>query len=140
MSDIDAIAGRDVAFYVGDDDSGPRICARTKTITIGGEPIDITQDCDGAFRKLLNTPATRSIDMAVEGVIRQDDWVLLALDPDTANFLEEYTMVIPELGSITCDFFLGNFELGAEHQDAVTFSATVQSSGKWSFTPEVSST
>lgn len=137
MADLEAVAGRDVAFYVGTDDSGPRICARTKTITVAGEPIDITQDCDGAFRTLLNTPATRSIDMSVEGVIRQDDWASIALDPASSNFLEQYALIIPGLGTITGDFFLGNFEIGAEYQDAVTFSATVQSSGAWTFTPEV---
>ena len=138
MADLQAIAGRDVAFYVGADDSGPRICAQTKTITIGGEPIDITQDCDGAFRTLLNTPASRSLDLAIEGIIRQDDWLLMALDPATTNFLEQYAMVIPGVGTITGDFFLGNFELGAPAAEAVTFSATVQSSGAWVFTPETS--
>src|SRR5690606_40142366 len=103
MADLNAIAGRDVAFYVGADDSGPRICARTKTITIAGESIDITQDCDGAFRTLMNVPASRSIDLSVEGILRQDDWALLALDPASTNFLDQYTMVIPGLGSITCD-------------------------------------
>lgn len=137
MADIVEIAGRDVAFYVGADDSGPRICARTKTITINGESIDITQDCDGAFRKLLNTPASRSIDMAVEGVIAQDDWAAIALDPASTNFLEQYALVIPGLGTITGNFFLGNFEIGAEYNDATTFSATVQSSGTWTYTPEV---
>ena len=139
MAAIQEIPGRDVAFYVGADDSGPRICARTKTITIAGEPIDITQDCDGAFRRLMNTPASRSIDMAVEGIITQDEWVGIALDPDATNFLEQYALVIPGLGTISGDFFLGNFELGAEYQDATTFSATVQSSGKWTYTPEVTS-
>jgi len=138
MADLLEIPGRDVAFYAGPDDSSPRICARTKTITIGGEAIDVTQDCDGAFRKLLTVPASRSIDLAIEGILRQDDIALQALDPDTTNFLEQYTLVIPGLGSITCDFFLGSLELGAPYNEAVTFSATVQSSGKWTFTPEAS--
>lgn len=138
MAELQAIAGRDVAFYVGADDTGPRICARTKTITIAGEPIDITQDCDGAFRTLLSTPASRSIDMTVEGILRQDDWALQALDPATTNFLEQYALVIPGLGTITGDFFIGNFEVGAPYNESVTFSATVQSSGAWTFTPEAS--
>jgi len=138
MAELQAIAGRDVAFYVGADDTGPRICARTKTITIAGEPIDITQDCDGAFRTLLSTPASRSIDMTVEGILRQDDWALQALDPATSNFLEQYALVIPGLGTITGDFFIGNFEVGAPYNESVTFSATVQSSGAWTFTPEAS--
>jgi len=138
MADLQAIAGRDVAFYVGADDSGPRICARTKTITIGGESIDVTQDCDGAFRTLLSVPASRSMDMSIEGIIRQDDWLLQALDPITTNFLEQYTLVIPGVGAITGDFFIGSFELGAPYNESVTFTATVQSSGAWTFTPEAS--
>lgn len=136
MAAINAFSGRDILFYVGDGTEGARICARSKTLTIGSESIDITQDCDGAFRKLLDEPASRFLDMAVEGVLTQDDWLLQALDTSSNVFLNEYTMVISGVGSITGDFFISNYELGAPHDDAVTFSATVQSSGEWTFTPE----
>lgn len=135
MATINAFSGRDILFYVGDGTDGARICARSKTLTIGGEPIDITQDCDGAFRRLMNEPASRFLDMTVEGVLTQDDWLVQALDTSSNVFLDKYTMVISGVGSITGDFFIGNFELGAPHDDAVTFSATVQSSGEWTFTP-----
>lgn len=134
MADLAAFTGRDVSFFVGDE-QGARICARTKSITIGAEPIDITQDCDGAFRVLMDEPASRSIDMSVEGVLTQDDWLLQALNTSSNVFLHEYTLVIRGVGSITGDFFIGNFDLGAEHNEVVTFSATVQSSGAWTFTP-----
>lgn len=134
MATLNAIAGRDVSFFVGDED-GARICARTKSITIGAESIDITQDCDGAFRTLMDEPGVRSIDMSVDGLLTQDDWIKQALDTSSNTFLKEYTLVIKGLGSITGDFFIGNFELGAPHDEAVTFSATVESSGEWTFTP-----
>lgn len=136
MANINAFSGRDILFYVGDGTSGAKICARSKTLTIGSESIDITQDCDGAFRRLMDEPASRFLDMAVEGVLTQDDWLLQALDTSSNVFLNEYTMVIKGVGSITGDFFISNYELGAPHDDAVTFSATVQSSGEWTFTPE----
>ena len=136
MATINAFSGRDILFYVGDGTDGARICARSKTLTIGSESIDITQDCDGAFRRLMDEPASRFLDMAVEGVLTQDDWLLQALDTSSNVFLNEYTMVIRGVGSITGDFFISNYELGASHDDAVTFSATVQSSGEWVFTPE----
>lgn len=136
MADLNAFAGRDVLFYVGDGQSGAKICARSKTLTIGSESIDITQDCDGAFRKLMDEPASRFLDMAVEGVITQDDWLKQALDTSSNVFLKEYTLVIPGIGSITGDFFISNFELGAPYNEAVTFSATVQSSGEWTYTAE----
>ena len=138
MANINAFSGRDILFYVGDGTTGARICARSKTLTIGAESIDITQDCDGAFRTLMDEPASRFLDMAVEGVLTQDDWLLQALDTSSSVFLDEYTMVISGVGSITGDFFISNYELGAPHDDAVTFTATVQSSGEWTFTPESS--
>ena len=136
MATINAFSGRDILFYVGDGTDGARICARSKTLTIGSESIDITQDCDGAFRRLMDEPASRFLDMAVEGVLTQDDWLLQALDTSSSVFLDKYTMVISGVGTITGDFFISNYELGAPHDDAVTFSATVQSSGEWTFTPE----
>lgn len=136
MATINAFSGRDILFYVGDGTSGAKMCARSKTLTIGSESIDITQDCDGAFRKLMDEPASRFLDIAVEGLLTQDDWLLQALDTSSNVFLNEYTLVIPGIGSITGDFFISNFELGAPHDNATTFSATVQSSGEWEFTPE----
>lgn len=136
MADLNAFSGRDILFYTGDVDTGAKMCARSKTLTIGSESIDITQDCDGAFRKLMDEPASRFLDMAVEGLLTQDDWLLQALDTASNVFLNEYTLVIPEIGSVSGNFFISNFELGAPHDDATSFSATVQSSGKWTFTPE----
>src|SRR5690625_3451652 len=135
MADINAFSGRDISFYVGDE-AGARICARTNPLTGGSGSIGITQDCDGAFRNLMDEPASRFLDMAVEGILTQDDWLKQALDTSSNVFLNEYTLVIPGIGSITGDFFISDFELGAPHDDAVTFSATVQSSGEWTFTPE----
>lgn len=140
MSDITAFAGRDIRFYVGDGAGGAKICARSKTVTIGSESIDITQDCDGAFRKLMDEPASRFIDMSVEGILTQDDWLLQALNTQSSVFLNEYTLVIPGIGEISGDWFISNFELGAPYNDATTFSATVQSSGEWTFTPEAVTT
>src|SRR5690625_2838416 len=108
----------------------------TKSDILGVESIDFTQDCDGAFSKLLGEPASRFLDMSIEGVLAQDDWLKQALDTSSNVFLSEYTLVIPGVGSITGDFFISDFELGAPHDDAVTFTATVQSSGEWTFTAE----
>ena len=38
---------------------------RAKTVTINGEPIDITTDNSAGYRTLLGKAATRSIDMSV---------------------------------------------------------------------------
>lgn len=131
------IVGRAVKAYKGDEATGTLFEARSKTITLGSESIDVTSDGDDGFRTLLSEPAQRSIDAAIEGVLRQDDFIGQLLDPSPATFLEGYTLVFPQIGSITGDFFLSNVELGAPYNEAVTFSATLESSGEWTFTPEV---
>lgn len=130
------LVGRAVKAYKGDEESGTQFIARAKTITLGSESIDVTSDGDDGFRTLLSEPAQRSIDMSVEGVLRQDDFVGDLLDPAPPSFLAEYTLVFPGIGSVTGDFFLSNFELGAPYNEAVTFSSTLESSGEWVFTPE----
>lgn len=129
------IVGRAIKMYQGDESTGTLFIARTKTITLGSESIDVTSDGDDGFRTLLSEPAQRNIDMSVEGVLRQDDFVSDLLDPSPTTFLEEYTLVIPNIGSVTGDFFLSNVELGAPYNEATTFSATIESSGEWDFTP-----
>ena len=130
------IVGRAVKAYKGDEATGTLFIARSKSITLGSESIDVTSDGDDGFRTLLSEPAQRSIDMAIEGVLRQDDFVGELLDPSPATFLQEYTLVFPQIGEVTGDFFLSNVELGAPYNEAVTFSATLESSGEWTFTPE----
>jgi len=136
MSEIQGIAGRNIKFYRGDVDTGTLIVARTKTMTINNESIDVTSDGDEGYRTLLADPATRSIDMSVEGVIRQTDFLDSLLDPTQTAVLEDYTIVIPGIGEVTGDFRFSSVEVGAPHDDAATFSATVESSGAWTFDGE----
>lgn len=136
MAAIPGFVGRRVKFYQGDESTGTQIIARTKTMTIGNESIDVTSDNDDGFRTLLADPAQRSIDMSVEGVIRQDDFINSLLDPSATTELEDYTLVIPNIGSIVGNFRFSNVEIGANYNEATTFSSTVESSGSWTFTAE----
>ncbi len=139
MADLqgNGLVGRAIKMYKGDVDTGTLFVARTKTITLGSESIDVTSDSDNGFRTLLSEPAQRQIDMSVEGVLRQDDFILQYLDPSNTTFLEAYTLVFPGIGEVTGDFFLSSFESGAPYNEAATFSASVESSGEWTFTEEV---
>ena len=110
---------------------------RTKTITINNEPIDITSDDDLGFRTLLaDDPGQRSISMSVEGVTKDDELIKLAT-AGGSNLISEYALTFPGLGTITGDFFIGTIELGAPYNEAVTFSATIESSGAFVYTPVV---
>jgi len=109
---------------------------RTKTVTINGEPIDITSDDDSGFRTLLGDAGTRSIDLSVEGVTK--DAVLRAIVAGSSSqLLTDISVEYPNGDTIEGDFYLVNIEESGEYQDAVTFSASLQSSGAFVYTPAI---
>jgi predicted secreted protein len=127
-----ALVGRKVTFTPT---SGgvPVIGVRTKTITLNNEPIDITSDDDNGFRTLLgDDPAERSIDFSAEGILKDSQLIALAAQGGSM-LIESYDMDIDGIGTFSGDFYFGSIEIGAPYNDAVTFSATIQSSGPFTF-------
>jgi TP901-1 family phage major tail protein len=111
------------------------IGARTKSITLNNESIDITTDDDTGFRTLLGEdPAMRSLDLSIEGVLK--DAALIELAMSGSMLIAGYTLDIPGIGEFVGDFYFGSVEIGASYNEAVTFSATVQSSGSFTFTAD----
>ena len=109
---------------------------RTKTVTINGEPIDVTTDDDSGFRTLLASAGLRSIDLSVEGVTK--DATLRAIVAGVSSqLLTDISIEYPNGDTIDGDFYLVNIEESGEYQDALTFSASLQSSGPFTYTPAV---
>lgn len=106
--------------------------ARTKTLTIGAEPIDITDDDDAGIRTLLETSAQQMIDASIEGLTKDD--VLLAVIADGGTLIVECTITLPSGATIVGDFRLNQLELGATYNEATTFTAEIQSTGAWTYT------
>lgn len=109
---------------------------RTKTVTINGEPIDITSDDDSGFRTLLASAGLRSIDLSVEGVTK-DATLRAIVAGSSSQLLTDITVEYPNGDTIEGDFYLVNIEESGEYQDALTFSASLQSSGAFVYTPAV---
>ena len=102
---------------------------RTKSLSINHEPVDITTDEDDGFRTLLSVVGESSFELSVEGVLKDD--VLFDVATGTGSkLLTDVSIEHPE-GTITGDMFLSAFESTGAYNDAVTFSATFQSSGDW---------
>lgn len=106
---------------------------RTKNFTVSGEPIDITTDDDSGYRTLLEDSAQKQIDASVEGLAKDD--VLVTDLANNGTLLANCTVTLPSGATIIGDFRLNNVELGAEYNNAVTFTAELHSSGAWNFTP-----
>lgn len=102
---------------------------RTKTLSINHEPVDITSDDDDGFRTLLGAVGESSFELSVEGVLK--DSALFDIATGTGSkLLTDVTIEHPE-GTISGDVFITAFESTGAYNDAVTFSATFQSSGAW---------
>ena len=113
---------------------------RTKSFTVDSSAIDITTDDDSGIRALLEEPGQHMIDLSVEGLLANDD--LLQQIVDGTLFIQNLTIKLPftfttTQATIVGDFRLNNFEASGEYQDAITFTATLQSTGVFTFTAAV---
>lgn len=106
---------------------------RTKSFTVNGAPVDITTDDDEGYRTLLAESGEQQIDASVEGLLKNDT-LLSAMVAGTA-LIEDGVITLPSGATITGDFRLNSMEVGGEYKDAVTFTAELQSTGEFSFTP-----
>ncbi len=111
---------------------------RTKSFTVDSSAIDVTTDDESGIRTLLEASGQQQIDMSVEGLLKDD--VLLEQIIDGTLFIQELTITFPFTFATTAATLVGsfrfnNFEVSGEYQDAITFSATMQSSGAQVFTP-----
>lgn len=106
--------------------------ARTKTMTINNEAIDVTTDDSSGFRTLLETPGQQQIDLSVEGLT--DDNTLIEAAANGTALIDTYTIEFPDGATISGDFRFNNLEVGAEYNAAMTFTAEIQSTGAYSYT------
>lgn len=103
---------------------------RSKSVTINNEPIDVTTDDSDAWRTLLAEPGSRSIDITVSGVT-DDDTLMTAIMAGTSSVaLHDIQVDYNGAFTLTGDFYLNSLTYTGEYTDAVTFEASLQSSGE----------
>ena len=107
---------------------------RTKSITVNGEGIDITNDDDLGWRKLLDQPAEVSVEISVAGVLTNE--VLLTESVSTTDRVQYTRFEWPgaTAGRLDGDFYLSSFGITGEYQGTAVFEATFQSTGVVAFT------
>lgn len=107
---------------------------RTKSLSFNGEPIDVTTDDDNGFRTLLATAGQKSVDMSVEGLTK-DATIREAALSGTSLLLTDITVDYPNGDKLAGNFFLNSVEESGTYNDAITFTASLQSSGEFTYTP-----
>lgn len=109
---------------------------QNKSIATAASAIDITSDDDLGYRTFLAEAGEMSIDLSVDGVTK--DAVLRNLIVNggtTSQLLTDITINYENGDVISGDFFLDSHTDNGTYNDAVKFSATLKSSGQWTFTP-----
>lgn len=130
-----ASAGRDLRIKYDPGAGAVAIAgARSDNFTINREGIDITDKDDAGVRAMLAETGTFSIDATVEGVLKDDTLLALAVD-HTQTSLYDFEIDVSGLGTFTGTWYLGNFDVtGADGTDPTTFTANIQSSGTITYT------
>ncbi len=106
---------------------------REKDMTVNGDAVDISSDDDAGWRALLaNVSAQDQVDVKLSGVTKdrtlKNDWF-------QGNRTRTGSLTYPDGSVLTGTFYLANYAEKGVYNDAVTFDASLTSSGVITWTP-----
>lgn len=110
--------------------------AQENGISVDNSPVDISDIASGGYRELADFAGNRKLDLSISG-IWTDKVMRDAALAGTGLLLTDITIDFADGGDIAGDFYLANYEETGAHDGAVTFTATLQSSGSWTYTTAV---
>lgn len=116
------LLGRKVTVTVG---TTTVATARTTSLTINNEAVNITSAGDDGIRRLMADAGEKSVEVTLDGLYTGDSLMVLALN---GTLIQE---VVLDYGAYTIegDFFISSYNEGQPYNEAITFSATLMSSG-----------
>jgi predicted secreted protein len=109
--------------------------AQTESMSIDNSPVDVTDKSSGGWRELGDFTGTRTVDLSISGVWKDDTLRDAAFGADDALLLSDITLTFGDGAAFgSSSWFLANYEETGEHAGAVTFTASLQNSGSPAFT------
>lgn len=109
---------------------------REKGLTCNGEPIDVTNDDDNGYRRLMTATKRDEVNVSLSGVTRnktlKNDWMA-----GGANRQKAVVITWPDGAVLSMTANLVNWNETLPYEDAITFSVELRSSGAWVYTPGV---
>lgn len=130
-----ALVGRKVRLKTGTGVGAVGIIgSQNDGITLANGEIDITDKDDNGYRTLHTEWGVRSLDVNVEGILKDDQLIDIAVSSSGSVLLAEYTLEILGMGSFVGDFWMNNLQIGAATAEGVSFTATFLSSGAYVYT------
>jgi predicted secreted protein len=101
--------------------------AREKSISVNGEPSNITDDGDSGWQTLLDADAEKSVNIELSGIYKVPT---LRESKINGTVQAAGTLTYTDEGkTITGTFNLANYSEGAPYNEAITYTASFMSSG-----------
>lgn len=107
----------------------------SRSIRMNGQTIDVTDsDSTDLFQELLDGGGVKSVEISFSGHSKDDAAVMRSKVIYLTGALNDWRAVIPSFVQIDGIFQITSFEFSGNHDGAVDYSITIQSSGKPTFT------
>ncbi len=129
-------AGRSFLLKVGTWSGGTTVAdCRTHGLKLNNEQVDITNKSSAVYRTLLSGAGVQSVQITLGGVMTNDAGFETFQGYAFANSINAMAMQWADGDTLECSFAVTDFEVTGEFNGEQTFTATLQSSGAWTFTP-----
>jgi len=127
--------GRDFLLKNGTWSGGTTVAdCRTHAVRLNNETVDITNKSSGGYRTLLEGAGTRSVQVTFGGVVSNDAGFEAFQGYAFANSINSHALGWGDGDTLEGSFQVTSYELTGEHNGEQTFTATLESSGSWTFT------
>lgn len=103
-------------------------------ISYDGSPVDITNKTTNGYRTLGNFAGVQSFEISASGILDDETFQEIALNPATSKLLTDVVVKFPGTGELAGDVYVASMEVTGAHDGATTYSLTLQSSGPWTYT------
>ena len=107
---------------------------REKSLSINGEPVNVTSDEDDGVQALLAEDAESSVQIELSGVTKDTVFRVAKLGGGAA-LQEDVSLTYTNGDELSGTFHLGAYSEGQPYNEAVTFTATLMSTGAVTYTP-----
>ncbi len=107
---------------------------KSKSFTLNGEPVEVTNHGSNGWRELLNGAGLQSMDVSGEGVTQQTATIKRLFEAWRDNQLVKARIKLllgaEDVIQITGDFKVATIELSGENDKEVPYSTSLMSSGR----------
>jgi predicted secreted protein len=127
--------GRAFLLKVGTWSGGTTVAdCQEHSLKVGVEEVDITNKSSNAYRTLLDGAGTKSLEVTLSGIVTNDAGFETFQGYAFAGSINAMGLGWADSDTLDASWLISNFEITGPHNGAQTFTATLKSSGTYTFT------